>query len=256
MADVIESDLPFEEYDLEENFRKLKILLYGESGLGKSVLAGSICDVEGAGMILAQDIEGGMTSLASFGYNDRDKIRFTKVSSYNEGANSFVKRREYLVSNANVFGGTIIDSTSELQAMIIKEVLAEEGKADADLKVWNKVTARMRDEIRAIRDLDIHVITTALEKQIRDESTGMMKIVPSLSGKMGNELPAYFDVVGWMTTHVFDGETKRVIYFDPSAQGVGVPFLAKDRTGSLGKGIIEPNMSKIFKLIREKHNLK
>lgn len=256
MSNVIESDLPFEEYDLEDNFRKLKILLYGESGLGKSVLAGSICDVDGIGLTLAQDVEGGMTSLAAFGYTDRDKIRFTKVKSFSKGEGAFTARREHLVSNANKFGATIIDSTSELQAMLLKEVLEEDNKTDADLKVWNKITARMRDEIRTIRDLDIHVVTTALEKQIRDEQTGMMKIVPSLSGKMGNELPAYFDVVGWMTTQVFDGETKRVVYFDPAAPGVITPFLAKDRTGALGKGMIEPTMPKIFKLIREKHNLK
>ena len=196
-----------------------------------------------------------MTSLASFGYTDRDKIRFTKVSSFRDGERPFSQRREYLVSNANMFGGTIIDSASELQAMLIKEICIEDGKPDPDLKVWSKVTGRMRDEIRAIRDLDLHVIVTALEKQVRDEQTGMMHIVPSLSGKMGNELPAYFDVVGWLTTQVFDGETKRVIYFDPVSPGIITPFLAKDRTGALGKGIIEPTMSKIFKLIRERHNL-
>jgi hypothetical protein len=53
------------------------------------------------------------------------------------------------------------------------------------------------------------------------------------------------DVVGYMTVvQTADGESKRVIFVDPSSD----KFTAKDRTGQLGK-IIEPDFSKIIKAV-------
>ena len=70
------SELPWAEYDLDDNFSQLKMMIYGESGLGKSVLAGSICVTEEGAPTLGLDVEGGMTSLAAFGYKGQYKIRF------------------------------------------------------------------------------------------------------------------------------------------------------------------------------------
>lgn len=245
---MIKSDVPFGLYNGEENFRKLKCLFYGPSGVGKTVLAGSISAVPCLSPALGQDIEGGMTSLSSFGYDDID---LTRINSFTCGQDSFMRVYKYLASPENKYGSTILDSLTELQALIIDEALLEEGKKKPDLAVWNLVAGKTRKVVRRIRDLPIHVVVTALDRQVKDESTGIMVKQPALVGKMSEELMGYFDIVGRLETKRTKEGLVRVAYFEGDET-----FRAKDRTHSLGKKMENPTMEKIWSLIREKHKHK
>ena len=246
---MIKSNLPFKLYDnRKDNFKKLKCLFYGPSGVGKTVLAGSISVVPGLGPVLGVDVEGGMTSLASFDY---DSIDLTRVKSFTACDESYMKIHKYLVGPDNEYASTILDSLTELQQMVVEECLQELGKKQPDLAVWNLVTGKMRKAVRRIRDLPIHVVATALDRQVKDESTGMMIRQPSLNGKMSEELPGFFDIVARLDIKKNkEGKLVRVAFFE----GDGT-FRAKDRTGALGRVMEEPTMEKMWNLIREKHKL-
>lgn len=245
---MIKSKTPFKLYNGEENFKKLKCLFYGPSGVGKTVLGGSMSVVPALGPSLGIDIEGGMTSLAAFGY---DSIDLTRVNAFTSSDESFMKVYQFLCGPDNIYASAILDSITELQAMVVDESLKEAGKKQPDLAVWNLVTGKMRKAIRRIRDLPMHVVTTALERQVKDEGTGVMVRQPSLNGKMSEELPGYFDIVARIDTkRGKEGKLIRVAHFEGDDT-----FRAKDRTGALGRTMEDPTMDKIWNLIREKHKL-
>lgn len=249
--ELMVSDLPWEDYDLEENFSQLKIMIYGESGLGKSVLAGSICDAEGGCPTLGLDIEGGMTSLAAFGYKGRDKIRFLKVKNFSQGERPYTAARDHLMANGKQFKSVLIDSLTNLQEKMIKEIQHSLGAKTADQRVWNVVSGRMTDEIESIKELGLHVIITALDKEIRDESDNSIKIMPYLKGQAVKSVPAQLDIVGYYSKQrLEDGLVHRIIQFESDGT-----FMAKDRTGALPAYMIDPTMGQILQLIKEKHNL-
>lgn len=249
--ELLISALPWEEYDLDENFSQLKIMIYGESGLGKSVLAGSICAVDGGCPTLGLDVEGGMTSLAAFGYKGQDRIRFLKVKNFSEGEKAYTVAKDFLIANKGAFKSVLIDSLTSLQAKMIKEICVKQGKENPDLKVWNRASALMTEELEGIKDLGLHVVITALAKEVRDEASGKLSIMPFLKGSASKDVPAQLDIVGYYSMQKCeDGVTRRVIQFE--SDGI---FMAKDRTGALPKYMIDPTMGKIMQLIREKHNL-
>lgn len=247
---MIKSDKPFKLKSSKDSFRKLKILIYGPSGTGKTILVGSAAAVPVLCPVLGTDIEGGMTSLASYDYGE-DTIDLTDVNSFTEGAESYMRVHKYLTSKENTYATAIMDSATELQQMVLDECLIEARKKEPDLHIWNRVTSKMRKAVRQIRDLPIHVLVTALERQVKDETKGIMVRQPALQGKISEEMPGFFDIVGKMEIKKNKaGEVVRILHFESDGS-----FVAKDRTGALGKKMENPTMEKIWNLIREKHKL-
>lgn len=249
LTKMIKSKKPFKIYDSQENFKKIKILFYGKSGTGKTVLAGSACVVPDLGSVLGVDMDGGMLAATANGYNDID---LTKVDSFTTTEDSYMQVHQYLVSADNEYSAAILDSLTEMQQLVLTEALKSQNKAQPDWPVWGLVTGKMRAAVRRIRDLPIHVIATALEKQVQDTQTGMMVCQPSLNGKMAEEIPGFFDVVARLAIKKNkEGKLVRVAYFESDGT-----FVAKDRTNSLGRVMENPTIEKMWDLIRQKHPLK
>ena len=95
----VKSSMPFELYNGQDNFKKLKCLFYGPSGVGKTVLAGSIALMPDLGPVIGGDIEGGMTSLVAAGY--ADGIDLTRIDSFTATDRSYMKLHKHLVGPNN-----------------------------------------------------------------------------------------------------------------------------------------------------------
>lgn len=245
---IARASLPFKVTNVKDNFSKLKILIYGPSGCGKTVLAGSICEVDALNPTLGIDIEGGMASLAAFGY---ENLTLTATKTYSSGDDNFVKAKNFIVENPTEFASCIIDSMTELQDLVLQEKMRKMKKEEPDLNIWGLTASTLGTAIRQIRDLPINVVVTALEKEITNKDTGEVRYAPNLSGKLASALPGFFDIVGRMTTfRDSEGNIRRGIEFAGDDR-----VLAKDRTGALGETMVDPTMSKIYSLITEKHNL-
>lgn len=178
---------------LTDRPRYANMLIYGESGVGKTTFAATA-----PRPILWLDSEGGTASIG-----DTSDIFVAKVDSLD----TFREAVVYLQQNEGKFKTVVIDSFSETQAHILKEVMRAVVKNDPtrdeflpQFQEWGRVTGVMREIARAFRDLPLNTIVTALTREDTDDLTGRVKIRPRLSPTLADELPAFMDVTGYLYT--------------------------------------------------------
>lgn len=173
---------------LEERDAYANILVYGESGVGKTVFASTA-----PRPILWLESEGGTSSIG-----DKKGIDIARVS----GLETYREALVYLESNPGKYKTVVIDSFSETQAAVLKDIMGAVKRLDPtrdefspQWDEWGRLTGIMREIARAYRDLPANVIITALQREDKDDLTGRVKVRPRLSPTLADELPAYMDAV-------------------------------------------------------------
>jgi hypothetical protein len=225
----------------------LNMLFYGESGTGKTYLAGSADDVPSMRPVLVIDVEGGTETLRTV-YPEVESVR---VESWRQMQNVYDELHR---SKDHGFETVVIDSLTEVQKFNMDQIMAEliERRPDLDpdvpsMREWGKNLTQMRKFVRAFRDLPMHTIFTGLVRTDKDNNDRSLYL-PSLSGKLAGEVAAFLDVVCYYYTKstIKDGEEElvRVLLTRKTDKHV-----AKDRTGNLPKLIPNPSMASIFKLM-------
>lgn len=235
---------------IQEKSQFLNILIYGDSGVGKTVLAGSADQVPSMRPVLVVDMEAGTESLR-YTYPEVDIVRPTNWAQMNEVY-------EALWSGNHGYKTVVLDSLTEIQKFnmysilqrLVREVDPERDPDVPGMYEWGKNTEQIRKFVRAFRDLEIHTIFTALMKTDKDPRSGTLIKKPSLSGKLADEVAAFLDIVGHMYVKLVpreDGgteeskEAKRLLLCQ-AIEGT----IAKDRTASLPLVMEEPSMKKLF----------
>ena len=219
----------------------LNILVYGESGVGKTSLAGSADAVPEMRPVLVVDIEGGTESLRST-YPNVDTVRVTTwkemQSLYNE-----------LHRGKSGYQTIVLDSLTEIQKLnmysIMQAVVAARPDLDPDvpsMREWGKNLEQIRRFVRGFRDLPVHTIFTALEVADKDERTGAVMKTPMLSGKLRGEIPAFLDIVLYYFMKKHNDDFIRAVLCQKTDTHV-----AKDRTGKLPRTLANPTMADIYK---------
>jgi phage nucleotide-binding protein len=210
----------------------MNLLIYGEPGVGKTVLAGSAADHPDTAPILILDVEGGVTSLRT--RTDIDVIQVRDIDT-------IVKVHDELQKhNGGGYKTVIIDSLSELQKLDMRTVMQEEynrqpERTDKDVpsqRAWGKSQERLRRIIRGYKDLPVHTIMTTLLSSVKDEQTNVTSYYPALPGKMRADAPGFFDIVGMLRVkEEKNGAVRNRILQITASEKV----IAKDRTDSLGR---------------------
>ena len=191
----------------------VKILVHGQSGVGKTTLIGSLPTP------VVISAEGGLLALADL------EIPYLNVTNMTELNEAF----EWLSGSeeANQFQSVAIDSISE----IAEVVLNTEKKLTKDPRqAYGALQEQMTDLIRAFRDLPKkHVYMSAKTEKATDEN-GRILYSPSMPGnKLGQMLPYFFDeVLALRVERDADGVTHRGLMCD--SDGL---WTAKDRSGKL-----------------------
>jgi hypothetical protein len=225
-------------------------MIYGASGIGKTILAGSADGVPEMRSVLFIDIEGGTESLRSM----YPEVQTVRVTTWKEMQNVY----NALHAGSSGYNTVVLDSLTEIQKFnmyqIMADLIAQKGdsnRVDPDvpsMREWGKNLEQIRRMVRGFRDLQMHTIFTALERVDKDDRTGMTTIRPSLSGKMADEVAAFLDVVMYYyVKDVKEGDeivTKRLLLTRKTAQ-----HTAKDRSGKLPTVIEDPTMSMVYKLM-------
>lgn len=204
----------------------VKVLVYGDSGMGKTTL----CATAPAPIIVSA--ESGLLSLRKFRI---PVIEVKTIDQLTEAYNWALQSAE-----ARQFATFCIDSISEIGEV----VLANAKKQVKDPRqAYGELIEKMTMTIRAFRDLPgKHVYMAAKMEPMKDELSGVVKYGPGMPGsKLGPQLPYYFDEVFRLGVNkTVQGETYRFLQTQPDLQ-----YTAKDRSGSLA-AIESPDLNHVF----------
>lgn len=221
--------LKFSTTDREAKMNGVKILTYGESGVGKTRL----CSTAPSPIILSA--ESGLLSLAGF------RIPIIKIETIKDLEEAYKWITES--KDAAHFGTICLDSVTE----IAEVVLANAKKSAKDPRqAYGELIDKMTAAIKQFRDLPgKNVYMAAKMEYSKDELSGALKYGPAMPGsKLGQQLPYLFDEV--FRLGVFKttkGEQYRALVTQPEPQ-----YVAKDRSGKLD-AIEQPNLAHIISKI-------
>ena len=211
-----------------ESIKYLNALIYGEPGVGKTHLLGTAQDHKDTAPLLILDIDGGITTLRK-----RSDIDVIQIRSTGDFIAAYKKLFNAVDGKKFPYGTIGIDTVSELQALDLVEIMSAFAKINdkidpdvPDQRGYGKSGTRMRDFVRAFRDLPTNVIFTAHSHTDRDNNMRLMQLV-KLTGKLRTDIPGFLDIVGYYFAEK-DGDTlNRYLQFQKTETTI-----AKDRTGA------------------------
>lgn len=197
------------------------ILIYGESGTGKSLLTAQFPDI----LVLGCDpgTKGGMPRTA-LPYNPK----MIKINSFSELNSLLPTLKEEAGKSFKCLG---IDSISFLQKMVMKDILTFSNREIPRFDEWNLNSERMKNLLTRLCEIPATIVMTALPGSVKDEVTGKITGGPDLPGKLAGELARYCSLVVrlYMRTS-YNKDGKPVPSYRYTVVGDDT-WYAKDRTG-------------------------
>lgn len=171
-----------------------KILVYGDSGAGKTFLG---CTAPNPCVLLTEP--NGMLTIAA-----ANPQAVVVQANDLQTVHDFMRdAMDGSLREATGCDTIVIDSLTELQRMLRDDIMASKGGAGSanvrwTLDDWSTLTDRMRKLLRMIRDLPFHVVAIALAEVNTDENDARY-VVPAFQGKkLANEVAGYFSLVAYI----------------------------------------------------------
>lgn len=218
-----------------------KVLVYGGSGLGKTVLAATMPSP------VLISAESGTLSLSKenleriFGVNNPSicynlpLMLIRNVDDLTEAYNWCAGSAE-----ANQFQSIGLDSLTEIAEVILNNAKRQ---VKDPRQAYGEVIEKTETLIRLFRDLNgKNIYMAAKMEPMKDEMTGVVKYGPSMPGtKLGPKLPYFFDEVFRIGTNKDpQGQNFRFLQTQPDMQ-----YEAKDRSGALA-AMEYPHLGAVF----------
>lgn len=205
---------------------KVKAVIYGASGAGKTSFAG------GAKNAIFASAEGGLLSIAD---KNPNYVDIRSLQDLND-------LLAFLTKGGHGYETVIIDSITEINDIIKSEIEKKNGK-QMQLQDWGNLQKKIVTILRGYRDLDMNVLFIAQEKEgAKDENGASQKIVPNLNGDMAERIAYFMDIVGYIFVEK-TGAHKVITASSPR-------YLTKDRTGLVSNDE-EPNFQVWIDKVRE-----
>lgn len=225
-----------------DQFKYVNLLVYGESGIGKTVLCGTAADYELTAPLLIVDCEGGTASLSK-----RKNVDVKHARTLIDVQTIF---NELFMHNEGWYNTVAVDSLTDIQDVDMRYIM-KETKANAknpenvDIDVpspreYGKSRTHMRTIVRGFRDLPMNTIITCLDAEIREEGKPT-RIRPNLPGKLQGEIPGFMDVVGY---YYKDNDNNRMLQLAGTRK-----VIAKTRFPELGDIMVNPTIPQIWETI-------
>lgn len=239
-----------------ERVEYLKLLVYGDSGVGKTTLAGSAYDVPEMRPVLFVDMEGGTKSIRNR-YPEIEVIRvreeYTEKGRLVKTAWSRLVEVYEALKIEQRYRTVVIDSLSEAYEVAMKDIMTgvvqEYPDRDPDVpgqREYGRARSQLRRMTRRFRDLPINVIFTALKGEKTTDDGRVVAIGPALSGKLMNEIPAFMDEVYHLYVKDDKEDVKRFILTRKTGKNI-----AKTRS-DLPMTVENPSMPAIADIVIDK----
>jgi hypothetical protein len=160
---------------LEDFTESINMLVYGDSGVGKTVLGGT------ATKALFLAIESGTISAKRQGSN----AKLWPIKQWQDLQEAY----DWLEENPDEFDWIIIDSITQMQKMCMRGILdtavAENKSRDPDIPAlpdWQKYYHRFERFVLAFNDLPINTLYLATTMKHTDEESGEAIVLPNIAG--------------------------------------------------------------------------
>lgn len=221
-----------------------KTLLYGHHGWGKTTQFTHYQKHFGSGFILSG--ESGLSSIRQAGIDYLPFSSWSEASDPTKGAYSFVDIFKWMMTDdfkSKGYKWIGVDSLTELSDMSIKHCnekaeaeAKKQGKAVNGFQIFSDHAKNLIGACKAIRDMKLHVLVTALAKEGQDDK-GNVEYWPMVSGKQAQQqLPGIFDNVFCGVRHTSDpnGEDKgKVIRYVVTEEYMGWKGKVRDENRRL-----------------------
>lgn len=230
---------------LEKKNAAVKGLIFGESGIGKSWL----CAASPNPVVILTE-KNGITSVAHSNPNAIVIECLTADELFKVILDAQDKKLSAEDEDGQIheieFDTLVIDSLTEAQRLIRDRILLKAKRDEMILKDWNTLANHMQKLVRAIRDLPCHVICTALQEELYEDSTGTRFVRPQFDGKKTTQqISQYFNFVGWLFKK--DGGVSSSTELMPRFLMMDGPSRIMCKPAHPVVGVIEnPSISKIF----------
>jgi hypothetical protein len=210
------SDLEVEE--LSAGMEYLRLLVFGEMGVGKTRFVGTAESVEEMLPILYVNTDLGARAITHHTFK---QVRVGNLKAMLHVVN-------WLKANKGVYRTIIIDSLTAFYNQLILGRLTETTGPGArtanedpfvpSQRDYQHATFRMRNIIITLKLQPVNLLCTAMSKQYsadpNDEAAPKFTL-PSLPGVLGEEIGQEFDVVGLLYTRVKGKDLERMMQFQP-----------------------------------------
>ncbi len=232
---------------------RLKILLYGMTGVGKTYLAATAAnnpEVFGKVLLLAVDPGDLTINQKTFNVENIDIDDITSVDKLE-------KWQDWLETEnpkTKEYGTVIIEGATDFAELALLETLERANKADSKRPKYSPDIAHYKEQqiiatkgVRLLRDLPMHVIWTALEFERKDDKIGKTYIRPQVPGQMVNSFGAYFDIIGHLSVGEYKKDTgaPRILRVQSTEL-----IQAKDRSNRLGETIEDPTLPLLVEMMK------
>jgi hypothetical protein len=225
-------------------------MVFGEPGVGKTLLAGTALDHVDLRPCLYLDVDGGVTTLRERGDLEVKQVR--SMGQAREIFNTLYDAVDWEVAEPMLpYGIIIIDTLSELAKLDMREIMKKTAKDNPKMNEYVPSQReylisgeRVREIVRAYRDLPCHTLFLCHSDDRKDNSN-RTTFFPQFSGRLRHEIAGFIDIVGYL-------------YADLSDRGQPVRYLqvtktqtvaAKDRTNKLGGIVVNPTLPDIWDAI-------
>ena len=221
--------LNFTTTDQAAQMNGVKVLVYGQAGAGKTVLAST------APAPFLISAEGGELSLRNM------QIPMVKVTTVDDLRDIYAWCERS--NEAKQFQTICIDSLSEIAELVLNNAKRQ---VKDPRQAYGELIEKMETTIRLFRDLPgRNVYMSAKMEPSKDELTGVIKYGPAMPGKqLAVKLPYFFDQVCRLGINKTpQGESYRFLQTQPDLQ-----YEAKDRSGVLAP-VEPPHLTQLFNKI-------
>lgn len=169
----------------DANVGKVKALVYGEPGTGKTSLGATMPQPS--------------LHLLSEGHGDLSVKRVQPDAEiiYIKNHQHLLKILDKLTYRSHKYKSVCLDSLTDMQEMVMKNMKGDKVAAKMVLQDWGTLQELTKDVVKRFRDLDLHVCVICLSADKQEEGGPLIR-GPLLTGqKFPKKLPSFFNIVGY-----------------------------------------------------------